>query len=107
MEKMLVLYRITVDSRQEEFEEAYRTYKPTVDRVPGHFTEMLVRSSSDPSAYMIVSTWQPESFFAWLRSPAHAEIADLLQTYKRGEAQISRYKLIDSFERVTHTRNVA
>lgn len=97
MEKMLVLYRITVDSRQEEFEEAYRRYKPELDRLPGHLFEVLVRSEHDPSSYMIMSTWQPESFFAWLRSPEHAEVVELLNRYKHGEAQISRYMLIEHF----------
>lgn len=107
MEKLLVLYRLTVDNRQEEFEEAYRHYKPHVDCIAGHCSEMLVRSSVDPSAYMIVSTWQPERFFAWLQSPAHNEVADLLKTYKRGEAKISRYTLVERFERPAQERNIA
>lgn len=107
MEKLLVLYRLTVDNRQEEFEEAYRQYKPHVDGIPGHYSEKLVRSSVDPSAYVIVSTWQPESFFAWLQSPAHNEVADLLNTYKRGEAKISRYTLVERFEQAASEQHIA
>ncbi|HEU5376850.1 MAG TPA: antibiotic biosynthesis monooxygenase family protein [Ktedonobacteraceae bacterium] len=100
MEKLLVFYRITVDIKQEEFEEAYRQYKPKMEYIPGHYSEMLVRSTTDANTYGILSTWQPESFLNWLESPAHAEVVDLLNTYKRGAPQISRYVVAERFDRL-------
>lgn len=97
MDKLLVLYRIAIDTRQQEFEEAYRKYKPHMEHVPGHISEILVRSTNDPSSYVIVSIWQPEGFFAWLQSPSHTEVVDLLNTYKRAEARTSKYTVVDSF----------
>jgi heme-degrading monooxygenase HmoA len=100
MDKLLVLYHIFVDSKQQEFEEAYRKHKPQIESIPGHFSEILARSTDDPSHYMIVSLWQPEAFFSWLQSPSHAEVVDTLNRYKRAEAQVSRYTVIDSFDRL-------
>jgi heme-degrading monooxygenase HmoA len=95
---LMVFYRISVDTRQDEFEEAYRSYKPHMEQVPGHLDEMLIRSLDDPSAYVIVSQWQPEAFAAWLQSPAHQEIVKILNTYKSSAAQVSRYILLQHFE---------
>lgn len=99
METLLVLYRITVDARQKEFEEAYKQYKPNMDHIPGHYSEALICSTTDPTAYAILSTWQPEAFLAWLQSPAHAEVVDLLDTYRREAPQIFRYTVSEGFER--------
>ena len=99
MDKLLVLYRISVDTRQQEFEEVYRKYKPRIESIPGHISEILARSMDDPSSYIIVSLWQLEAFFAWLQSPSHIEVVDMLNRYKRADAQISTYTLIDSFKR--------
>jgi len=98
MEKLLVLYRLFVDTRQQEFEEVYRKYKPHIERVPGHISEILARSMDDHSSYIIVSLWQPEAFFAWLQSPSHAEVVDMLNRYKHAEAQVSRYTVINDFD---------
>lgn len=97
MDKLLVLYRIFVDSKQQEFEEVYRKYKPGIESVPGHISEILVRSIDDPSSYMIVGLWQSKDFFAWLQSPSHTEMVDMLNRYKRAGTQISKYTVIDSF----------
>ena len=98
MDVLMVFYRISVDTRREEFEEAYRSYKPHMEKVAGHLDEMLVRSLDDPSAYMIVSQWQPEAFPLWLQSPAHQEIVTILNMYKSAAAQLSRYMLLRHFE---------
>jgi heme-degrading monooxygenase HmoA len=97
MDKLLVLYRICVDTKQQEFEEAYRKHKPRIESVPGHISEILACSMDDPSSYIIVSIWQPEDFFAWLQSPSHTEVVDMLNRYKRAGTQISRYTVIESF----------
>jgi heme-degrading monooxygenase HmoA len=96
MDKLLVLYRISVDTRQQEFEKAYRKYKPHIESVPGHISEILARSMDDPACYMIVSIWQPEDFFAWLQSPSHAEMVDMLNRYKRAYSHVSRYTVMES-----------
>ena len=97
MDNLIVLYRISVDTRQQEFEEVYRKYKPHIESVPGHISEILARSIDDPSSYIIVSLWQSEAFFAWLQSPSHAEMVDMLNRYKRARAQVSRYTVSESF----------
>jgi heme-degrading monooxygenase HmoA len=101
MEKLLVLYRLFVDTRQQEFEEVYRKYKPHIERVPGHISEILARSMDDHSSYIIVSLWQPEAFFAWLQSPSHAEVVDMLNRYKRAYSHVSRYTVMESLHQST------
>lgn len=107
MDKLLVLYRIFVDTRQQEFEEAYRKYKPHIECVSGHISERLLRSVSDPSSYMIMSIWQPEDFFIWLRSPSHVEVSNMLNTYKRAESQISRHTIVESFDRLAQQYSIS
>ena len=99
MKKLLVIYRITVDARHEEFEAEYKQYKPTQETIPGHYSEILVRSIKDPSAYVIVSTWDPESFETWIQSPSHGAVVQILNKYKRGAPRVSKYLIQQNFER--------
>src|SRR5258708_40120052 len=107
MDKLLVLYRISVDTRQQEFEDAYRKCKPHIECVPWHISEKLLRSVSDPSSYTIMSIWQPEDFYAWLPSPSHAEVVNMLNTYKRGESKISRYTIVERFDRLPQQYSIS
>jgi len=107
MDKLLVLYRISVDTRQQEFEEAYRKCKPHIECVSGHISEKLLRSVSDPYSYTIMSIWQTQDFFAWLRSPSHAEVTNILNTYKRAGSKISRYTIVESFDRLAQQYSIS
>lgn len=98
MQQLLVLYRFTVDERQQEFEEQYRALKPSLECVPGHFFERLVRLTTDPTSYMVVSLWEPGAFLDWLKSPSHDTMVSFLNTYKRGEATIARYRVQEIFD---------
>ena len=102
MGQLLVLYRFSVDENRLAFKDAYRSQKEALAQIPGHLSEVLVHSTADPSSYMIVSTWESARFFDWLQSSSHATVVDMLNKYKRADTNISRYTIMDTFEKQHH-----
>jgi heme-degrading monooxygenase HmoA len=107
MQQLLVLYRFVVEDRQQEFEEQYRSLKTTLEGLPGHFFERLVRSTTDPTSYVVISIWQPAAFLAWLQSPSHDAMVSFLNAYKRGEASIARYRVQEIFDHSSLVSNLS
>lgn len=81
MEQILVLYRFSIEGSAPEFEAAYRDHWNRQLPIEGYRGEWLTRNAKAPAEYTVVSWWEPAAFQRWLRSPAHAEIAELLRSF--------------------------
>ncbi|HEU5373991.1 MAG TPA: antibiotic biosynthesis monooxygenase family protein [Ktedonobacteraceae bacterium] len=106
--KLFVLYRFSIEeTRQAAFEQAYRERKPSLDLIPGHLNEMLVRSLDAAASYTIISIWQPQEFYAWLKSPEHTTMVEFLQQFGRKDTAVARYLISETFSQEQHQRLAA
>ncbi|MFC8447509.1 SchA/CurD-like domain-containing protein [Kitasatospora sp. NPDC057223] len=63
------------DGAQQRFLDVYEKLRHRVASVPGHVSDQLCQSIDDPRQWLITSEWNdPDSFLAWVDSPAHREM---------------------------------
>lgn len=76
-EHLRVMFFLTVqEEAQERFLAAYDRICADVASVPGHLTDQVCQSLTDPREWVITSEWRSaEDFLAWESGEEHRELA--------------------------------
>jgi len=84
-----VMVHATVrDGAQHEFERAFEHVRTAVVGTPGHVEDTLLRSTEDPTAYVLLSLWESrEQFLAWEDAPIHRSLTTPMRPYWAGRVQ--------------------
>jgi heme-degrading monooxygenase HmoA len=70
---------------QDAFESAFTTVSNSVLGTPGHVRDELLRDSTEPGAYILMSEWlSQEAFLTWETSPIHMQKTLPLRPYWKG-----------------------
>lgn len=70
---------------QDAFESAFTTVSNSVLGTPGHVRDELLRDSTEPGAYILMSEWlSREAFLTWETSPIHMQKTLPLRPYWKG-----------------------
>jgi len=80
--------RINKLAEREAFEAAFTTVSSSVLGTPGHVKDELLRDTSDPAAYILMSEWvSKEAFLSWELSPIHMQKTLPMRPYWKGEGE--------------------
>lgn len=83
--RVMVHGRLNQLEDQAAFETAFTTVSSSVLGTPGHIKDELLRDSTEPGAYILMSEWMSrEEFLMWETSPIHMQKTLPLRPYWRG-----------------------
>lgn len=70
---------------QEAFEAAFTQVSSSVQGTPGHVKDELLRDTSEPGTYILMSEWlSKEEFLNWELSPIHMQKTLPMRSYWKG-----------------------
>lgn len=95
METLLVLYHFSIKGDRAVFEHEYAQQKVRETQPSKQLGEMLVRSVSNATAYIIVSKWKASDFYHWLQSPEHDALVHLLDHFSNSTATVEKYVVVE------------
>lgn len=83
------------DGAQQRFLDVYEKLRHKVASVPGHVSDQLCQSIDDPRQWLITSEWNdPDSFLAWVDSPAHREMVKPMHGCVSDRFRSLRYNIL-------------
>ncbi|MFC9328981.1 SchA/CurD-like domain-containing protein [Kitasatospora sp. NPDC057015] len=83
------------DGAQQRFLDVYEKLRHLVASVPGHVSDQLCQSIDDPRQWLITSEWNdPDSFLAWVDSPAHREMVKPMHGCVSDRFRSLRYNIL-------------
>jgi heme-degrading monooxygenase HmoA len=86
--RVMVHGRLNQLTDQEAFEAAFTTVSSNVQGTPGHMKDELLRDTSDPGAYILMSEWlSKEDFLNWELSSIHMQKTLPMRPYWKGEGE--------------------
>ena len=70
------------------FEKAYAEVTRKVKGTPGHVRDELLRDTSEPGAYILLSEWESkEVFLAWENDPIHMQTTTPMRPHWAGRVE--------------------
>ena len=85
--RVLVHARIR-EGEQAGFEAAFAQVRAAVAGTPGHIEDQLLRSETDPTAYILLSHWESRERFAeWEDAPIHRQLTTPMRPYWSGSVE--------------------
>ncbi|REE97580.1 antibiotic biosynthesis monooxygenase family protein [Thermomonospora umbrina] len=78
----------------EAFERAFARVRQAVRTVPGHRSDVLLRSPTEPGRYLLLGVWEStEKFLAWERSAAHRALTEPMRPFWEGSVEWHVFEL--------------
>ena len=79
---------------EANFEAAYAEVTRKVKGTPGHVQDELLRDTSEPGAYILLSEWESkEAFLAWENAPIHMQTTTPMRPYWAGRVERKIYEV--------------
>lgn len=83
--RVMVYGKLNQLTDQEAFEAAFTTVSSSVQGTPGHVKDELLRDTSEPGSYILMSEWlSKEEFLNWELSPIHMQKTLPMRPYWKG-----------------------
>jgi heme-degrading monooxygenase HmoA len=77
------------------FEAAYQEVTRKVKGTPGHLRDELLRDTSEPGSYILLSEWESkEVFLAWENAPIHMQTTTPMRPYWAGRVERKIYDVV-------------
>ena len=82
------------------FEAAYAEVTRKVKGTPGHVQDELLRDTSEPGAYILLSEWESkEAFLSWENDPIHMNTTTPMRPHWAGRVERKIYDVAHRLER--------
>lgn len=79
---------------EKAFEAAYVEVTRKVKGTEGHLRDELLRSTKEPSSYILLSEWESkEKFLAWEDAPIHMQTTTPMRPYWAGRVERIIYEI--------------
>ena len=76
------------------FEAAYTEVTRKVKGTPGHIHDELLRDTTEPGAYILLSEWESkEAFLAWENAPIHMQTTTPMRPHWAGRVDRRIYDI--------------
>ncbi len=73
---------------EEQFESAYAEVTRKVKGTPGHRRDELLRNTSEPGSYVLLSEWESrEKFLEWEDAPIHRQTTTPMRPHWAGAVE--------------------